>query len=437
MSLPLVSIIGRPNVGKSTIFNRIIKKRKAIVDDVPGVTRDRNVAKADWNGIGFLINDTGGYVPNSEKKIEKEVKEQVEESIKNSSLLLFVLDVRTGITDLDTEIGKMLLKSGKKVIPVINKVDNDIFELDANEFYRLGLGEIEKISALNGRNIGDLLDKITENISDEDYHKDEEESREIKVAVVGKRNVGKSSFVNAVLGERRMVVSDIPGTTRDSVDSLLRYKDTMIRLIDTAGLRKQKKIDENIEYYSALRTYGSIDQCDIAVVFVNAEEGITKNDLQIIDYCVDKMKGVLLVFNKWDLIDNKEEHYKEIIRENEDKLKGFIPFLTSSVLKNTRVKNILDTCIEIFNERNKKVETNKFNDFLQKVITKNPPPHYIGKKVDIKYGVQISQAPPVFLLFVNVIGGIKSNYKRYLEKEIRNSFGFEGVPFIIKFKKKK
>ena len=440
MSLPLVSIVGRPNVGKSTVFNRIIKKRKAIVDDIPGVTRDRNIYKTDWNGIDFMLNDTGGYVPNTEKKIEKEVKEQVDESIRNSSLILFVLDVKTGITDLDQKIGKLLLKSGKKIIPVINKVDNNMLEIDADEFYRLGLGELFKISALNGRNIGDLLDRITESFSDEDININAEgDEKEIKIAVVGKRNVGKSSFVNAVLGEKRMVVSDIPGTTRDSVDSLLQYKDSVIRLIDTAGLRKQQKMTENIEYYSSLRTYNTIDRCDIAAVFVDALEGITKYDMQILDYCVKKLKGIVLIFNKWDLVRKKEEYYKTLLKESNDKLKSinYIPMLTTSVLINTRVNNVLDMCIIVFNERSKRIETSIFNDLLQLLVKKNPPSHHMGKKVDLKFGVQVSNSPPVFLFFVNLLGGIKDNYKRYIENEIRNSFGFEGVPFVIKFKKKK
>ncbi len=440
MSLPLVSIVGRPNVGKSTVFNRIIKKRKAIVDDIPGVTRDRNIHKTDWNGIDFMLNDTGGYVPNTEKKIEKEVKEQVDESIRNSSLILFVLDVKTGITDLDQKIGKLLLKSGRKIIPVINKVDNNMLEIDADEFYRLGLGELYKISALNGRNIGDLLDCITESFADEDINLSTEgDEKEIKIAVVGKRNVGKSSFVNAVLGEKRMVVSDIPGTTRDSVDSLLQYKDSVIRLIDTAGLRKQQKITESIEYYSSLRTYNTIDRCDVAVVFVDALEGITKYDMQILDYCEKKLKGIVLIFNKWDLASKREEYYKTLLQESNDKLKtmNYIPMLTTSVLNNTRISGVLDMCIMVFNERSKRIDTSDFNDLLQELVKKNPPSHHMGKKVDLKFGVQVSNSPPVFLFFVNIIDGIKNNYKRYIEKEIRNSFGFEGVSFVIKFKKKK
>lgn len=308
MSIPKVTIVGRPNVGKSTIFNRIIKRRKAIVDDISGVTRDRNTFETDWNGFRFLLIDTGGYIPDTEKLIEKEVKEQVEVSIKESELILFVVDVKNGITKLDGEIGRILQKSGKNVVLAVNKVDNENLEIDADEFYKLGFSEISKIAALNGRNIGELLDKITQKFDSKNNYPDKKEENEIKIAIVGKQNVGKSSYVNAVIGEERMIVTEEPGTTRDSIDSLIRFKKKIIRIIDTAGLKKLKKIKENVDYYSLLRTYDSIDRSDISVVMVDAEEGLTKNDLQILDYCVKKMKGVLLVYNKWDKIKKKKSN---------------------------------------------------------------------------------------------------------------------------------
>ncbi len=439
MSIPLVSIVGRPNVGKSTIFNRVIKKRKAIVDRTHGVTRDRNTVETDWNGFEFLLTDTGGYIPDTEKEIEKEVKEQVEISINESDVILFAVDVKTGLTGLDSEIAKLLIKSGKKVIPVVNKVDNENTEILADEFYGLGLGELAKISALNGRNIGDLLDRITESHSFKKVISEEEDiEKEVKVAIIGKQNVGKSSYVNAVLGSKKMIVTEIPGTTRDSVDSVLKYKNKIIRVIDTAGLKKLKKIKENVEYYSSIRTFESIDRSDISVVMVDALEGITNNDLKIIDYCVKKLKGVLLVYNKWDIIEKKEGKYSSLEKETYFKLKSmdFIPMITISILKNIRVFNVLDMCIEIFKERIKKVNIKHLNEVLKNALEKSPPPSFSGKKVDIKFGTQVSTSPPIFLLFVNILKGIKIQYERYLKREIRNNFGFKGVPIVIKFRKK-
>jgi GTP-binding protein len=438
MSIPMVTIVGRPNVGKSTVFNRIIKKRKAIVDDISGVTRDRNTVETDWNGFRFLLTDTGGYIPNTEKLIEKEVKEQVEVSIKESDLILFVVDVRNGITKLDNEIGRILLKSGKNIVLAVNKVDNENLEVDADEFYKLGFSEMSKIAALNGRNIGELLDKITKKFDLKKNYPEEKDEKEVKIAIVGKQNVGKSSYVNAVIGEERMIVTEEPGTTRDSIDSLIKFKKIIIRIIDTAGLKKLKKIKEDVDYYSLLRTYESIDRSDISVVMVDAEEGLTKNDLQILDYCVKKMKGVLLVYNKWDKIKKKEEQYAFLEKETYFQLKNmnFIPMLTISVLENLRLFNVLDMCIKIFQERTKKVDTKLFNNVIQSSLKKYPPPVFLGKKINIKFGTQISVSPQIFLLFTNIPKGIKPNYKRYLEKEIRNNFGYIGVPILIKFKKK-
>ncbi len=439
MKLPLVSIVGRPNVGKSTVFNRILQKRKAIVDDVSGVTRDRNTMETDWGGFNFLLIDTGGYIPDTDKIIESKVKEQVEISIQESNVILFVVDVKTGITGLDNDIVKILLKSEKKVIPVVNKVDNENIALIADEFYRLGLGEPIKISALNGRNIGDLLDKIIENFKIQNVPEQKDVPEEIKIAIVGKQNVGKSSYFNAVLGKKKMIVSDIPGTTRDSIDSILKYKNKTIRIIDTAGLKKLKKIKENIEYYSSLRTYESIDRSDVTIMIVEADEGITNNDLKIIDYCVKKLKGVLLVYNKWDMIEKREEKYSSLTKETYSKLKSmrYIPMLTMSILENLRVFNVLDICINIFEERKKRLNIKQLNEVIKYAIDKRPPPSYAGKIISIKFGMQISAAPPVFLLFANDTRAIRADYKRYIEKTIRNNFGFKGVPIVIKLKRKK
>ena len=438
MKRPVVAIVGRPNVGKSTLFNRIIKKRKAIVDSMSGLTRDRHYESTDWDGTAFDVVDTGGYVPHPQEKMDAAVREQVEYSIQEAHLIIFVVDVMTGITDIDKEVSQLLLKSGKPVIPVVNKVDNEDREFDAPEFYKLGFGEPVPVSAIGGRRAGDLLDKIVQYIGKIGPVKDADDENEIKMAVVGKPNVGKSSFINALLQTRKMVVTDIPGTTRDAIDSFLKYKKMVFRLIDTAGLRKGTRGLEGVEYYSGIRALQSIDRSDIIVMMVDAQTGIERQDKKIMAYIIEKMKSMLIVYNKWDLVADEGEAVRALNKDTAGKLKmyNYFPSITISALEGRRVFKVLDMALDLFAERNKRVKTSALNEIIRDAVNAIPPNRFNGKKVDIKYCAQVETAPPVFVFSVNEPMGITPPYRRYLEKHIRQHFGFAGVPLSFKMKRR-
>ncbi|MFC1726009.1 ribosome biogenesis GTPase Der [candidate division KSB1 bacterium] len=435
--LPIVAIVGRPNVGKSTLFNRITKSRKAIVDDSPGITRDRNYKETYWSGTEFIITDTGGYDPKTKDIIAAQVKKQVESSIREADVIIFLLDLSTGITDLDFEINRILIKNPKKVITVINKVDNAEREFEADEFYKLGAENIFKISALIGRSIGDLLDEVISNLELRDS--EDEEEGIIKFVVAGKPNVGKSSFVNAVTGEERSIVTNIPSTTRDSIDSEFKRNKQKFKIVDTAGLRKKYKEFENVEYYANLRTIKSIEAADIILVIVDVEENISVQDLKIIDFSLQKGKSVIIGLNKWDLIEDKENHVKKVEEHLNNKLKlfDFIPYITISVLNKTRIWKVVDLIEEVYSHRNQRIETSVLNGLLRNIIEKNPPPHFSGKQVSIKYITQVKTSPPVFVLFVNEPKGLKTSYKRFLENKIREKYPFTGTPMILQMRKRK
>ena len=436
MKTPLVVIVGRPNVGKSTLFNRLVGKRDAIVDDTSGVTRDRNYGECEWSGKKFKIIDTGGYVPDSEDVFETAIREQVEIAVEEAQSILFVVDVRDGINPFDTEIMRLLRNSGRKFFLIVNKVDTKNFETGANDFYSLGVDKLYPISALNGKNLGDLLDEITAGFETET---EETEDPRLKIAIVGRPNSGKSSLSNALLGVNRSIVTEIPGTTRDSIDSVLKYYGEEIILIDTAGLRKKRKVKESIEFYSSIRSLKAIGECDIAVVLLDSQFGLESQDQKIIDEVVRWRKGLIIAVNKWDLVEkdsNTAHEYEQGIREKLG-TENYAQIIFISALTKQRIYKLMDMCKEVNDERKKKIPTNELNDFLLGEISKSPPPASpSGKEVKIKYIIQVGDYYPVFIFFCNYSKHVADNYKRFLENLIRNNYGFKGVPVTLSFKEK-
>lgn len=433
----IVAIVGRPNVGKSTLFNRILRKREAIVDDTSGVTRDRNYSLTEWAGIEFELLDTGGYVPDSDDVFERAIREQVSYAIHEADVILFVTDVTTGVTPFDEEIAAMLKKSGRTVVLAVNKVDNAQRELDALDFYSLGLGDPVAISALGGRNIGNMLDQVLAQTPQKGNHPISR-SDTIKITVLGRPNVGKSSYVNAILGHNKLIVTDIAGTTRDSIDTELKYQNQILTLIDTAGLRKKSRVTENIEYFSTVRTKNSLHRCDVAIVLLDATQGITDQDKKIIKSVVDDGKGVIIGVNKWDLLEKDTMTARKFELDIKDSFRdvSYVPVMFISALSKQRVFKLLDMAITVYNERQKQVKTVDLNKFLEGTIAQHHPPAYGDKYIKLNYITQVKTAPPVIVIFTNEPRGIKKNYRNFLENQFRGQFGFTGVPVKILFRKK-
>lgn len=436
MATPIVAIVGRPNVGKSTLFNRIIKRREAIVDSIAGVTRDRHYANTDWSGNKFVLIDTGGYMIDYENDIDKGIRFHVKEAIDECDVVLFVTDNKTGITDIDIEIAKILRKSKRPVILVANKVDDQTQEIYATEFMRLGFGEPFMVSASHGRKVGDLLDEIVGKFPS--AYDLEAEDDEIAIAILGRPNVGKSSIVNSLYGKEKMLVTDIAGTTRDSVDTIITRNEQRYRIIDTAGLRKKTKINEDLEYYSSLRTLKSLDRCHIVLVVVDVQEGIQNQDLKIIEMAMDARKGIMIILNKWDLIEKDDKTFKEYEEIARDRLKeaDYIHIVTTSATTKQRLYKMLDLSKELFEEWNKRIDTSELNKVVQKIVEMNRPPAHRGRFISIKYATQVSSAPPVFTFYTNYPKGIPDNYRSYLVNKLRDNFGFKGIPITVVFKKK-
>ena len=436
MKIPIVVIVGRPNVGKSTLFNRLIGKREAIVDNTSGVTRDRNYGEVEWSGKKFQLIDTGGYVPNSSDLFETAIREQVEIAISQADAIIFLVDARTGISPVDEEIAGLLRNSDKKYFLLANKVDSEKYEPMASEFYKFGVDKIYDVSALAGRKIGDFLDDLTA-----EFPQIENEAGDdrLKVAIVGRPNVGKSSLTNALLGFDRSIVTEIPGTTRDSLDSILKYYGEDIILVDTAGLRKKKRIEESIEFFSMLRTLRSIGECDVAVIMVDAVAGLDKQDQKIIDEAVRWRKGIVIAVNKWDLVEKDTNTARQYELAIKDKLgrTNYFPVIFISALTKQRIFRLIELVKEVNSERKKKIATNELNERLLEAIEKNPlPSTHTGKEIRIKYITQVGDHYPVFLFFSNYPKDIPDHYKRFLENKIRELFGFNGVPFTLSFKNK-
>jgi len=436
MKIPLVVIIGRPNVGKSTLFNRLVGKREAIIHDTSGVTRDRHYGDAEWAGKKYTLIDTGGYVPKSDDLFEKAIREQVEIAVAEADAILFMVDVRTGINPMDMEIANMLRTSDKKFFLLVNKVDSENFEAAAAEFYSLGVDKIYDISAVVGRNIGDMLDAFTA-----EFEKNEEGDTDprLKIAVVGRPNVGKSSLVNALLGEERNIVTDIPGTTRDSIHSVIKHYGEEIILVDTAGLRKKKKVLESIEFYSNIRTLKTIGECDVAVVMIDAQIGLEKQDQKIIDEVTRWKKGLIIAVNKWDLVEKDSKTSTLFEKAIYDKLGAvnYAEVIFISALTKQRIFKLLEVVKTIQSERSKRIPTKRLNDDLLEEIKNNPPPATpTGREIRIKYITQVGDYYPIFHFFCNYPKQVADNYKRFIENQIRKYYGFKGVPITLSFKEK-
>lgn len=436
MKTPLVVIVGRPNVGKSTLFNRLTKSQNAIVDDVSGVTRDRIYGEADWVGKNFRVMDTGGYVPDSGDLFESAIREQVEIALNEADAVLFVVDGRHGLSPIDKDIAKMLRTSNKPSFLLVNKIDSTEQSLYVSEFYSLGLENIFDIAAINGRNLGDFLDVLIEQIDFGDENEDEEDTR-LKLAIIGKPNVGKSSLTNALLGYDRSIVTNIPGTTRDSIDSIMKYHGEEIVLIDTAGLRRKTKIKENIEFYSNVRTYRALWESDVSIIMIDAVEGLDKQDQRIIQEAVRRRKGIIIAVNKWDLIEkdsNTARNYELSLKEKLGMV-DYVPVIFISALTKQRIYKLLDLAKQVKDERLKKIPTSQLNDELLGDIAKTPPPTTAtGKEIKIRYVTQVGEYYPIFFFFANDIKQIPESYRRFLENLIRKKYGFTGVPMTVSFK---
>lgn len=430
----IVAIVGRPNVGKSTLFNRMTESREAIVDEVSGVTRDRHYGTVEWAGGTFTLIDTGGYIQGSDDVFEAAIRDQVKIAMDEADVLLFIVDVTTGVTDLDLRVVDLLRKAGKPIVIGVNKVDNNARRNDASEFYSLGMGEFTCISSINGSGTGDLLDEIVSHLEVEE----EEESDLPKFAVVGKPNVGKSSLINTLLGEERNIVTDIAGTTRDSVTTRFNAFGFDFEIVDTAGLRKKGKVHESLEFYSVMRTIRAIEKADVCLLLIDATEGLTSQDLNIVHLVIRNKKGMVLCVNKWDLV-NKETNtmkaFEEDIREKTAPFTDF-PIITTSVLKKQRVLKAFEEGMKVYANRSLRIPTRKLNDYLLEVIQHTPPPAIKGKYIKIKYITQLPTATPAFAFFCNHPQYVKDPYKRFLENKIRAQYDFHGVPIQIYMRKK-
>ncbi len=436
MSSRIVAIVGRPNVGKSTLFNRLTETRAAIVDDVSGVTRDRQYGKAIWNGEEFSVIDTGGYVVGSDDIFEAEIRRQVELAMDEADLILFEVEVESGITDLDQSVAQMLRQSKKKVILVVNKVDNSQRYMEATEFYALGMGDYFAISSINGSGTGELLDEVIRQLPPE--KKDANDSEIPRFAVVGRPNAGKSSLINALIGEERNIVTDVAGTTRDSIETRYNKYDLDFYLVDTAGMRKKAKVNEDIEFYSVMRAVRSIEHADVCLLMIDATRGVEAQDLNIFNLAIKNKKGVVILVNKWDLIDKESNTAKQLEKVIKEKIAPFIdlPIIFISALTKQRIHKALETAVEVFQNRRQKVPTSKLNETLLPEIERTPPPSLKGKYIRIKYVTQLPTHTPSFAFYANLPQYIKEPYKRFLENKIRKNFDFHGVPIQIFMRKK-
>jgi GTP-binding protein len=431
----IVAIVGRPNVGKSTLFNRLIQSRQAIVHESSGVTRDRHYGKAFWNGQEFSVIDTGGYIHNSDDIFEEEIRKQVLLAIEEADAILFCTDVETGITDLDQTVAEILRKVNKPVFLVVNKADNNKRFLEANEFYTLGLNNLFPVSAVSGSGTGELLDEVVASFTKKE---DDEVIYIPRFAIVGRPNVGKSSLVNALLGEDRHIVTPISGTTRDSINTRYQKFGLDFFLVDTAGVRKKGKVTEDIEFYSVMRAIRAIENSDVCLLMIDATEGIKAQDINIFGIIQRNRKGVVILVNKWDLVEKDTHTTKSFTKEIHDRIAPFtdVPILFVSALTKQRVLKGLETAIEVYNNRNQKVPTARLNELLQDAIAAYPPPAEKGKFVKIKYATQLPNPTPAFAFFCNLPQYVKEPYKRYIENRIRESFKFTGVPIQIFFREK-
>ena len=431
----IVAIVGRPNVGKSTLFNRLTETRDAIVDEMEGVTRDRQYGKSVWNGIDFSVIDTGGYIMSSDDVFETEIRKQVILAIEESDAILFLVDVTTGITGFDESVAEMLRKVTKPVLLAVNKVDNNARQYEAQEFYKLGISELFCISSINGSGTGELLDALVSSfkkslpVITEDLP---------KFAIVGRPNVGKSSLVNALIGEERHIVTPISGTTRDSIYTRYNKYNHNFYLVDTAGLRKKGKVHEDLEYYSVIRSVRAIENSDVCLVLIDAKAGIESQDLNIVSLALRNNKGIVILINKWDLVEKETHTARDYESQLKEKLKPFtdVPVLFISAKTKQRIHKVLETAVEVHENRKRRISTSELNSLMAGVIEAFPPPAVKGKFIKIKYVTQLPNKTPSFAFFCNLPQYIKDPYKRYLENKLRENFNFTGVPIRIFMRKK-
>ena len=430
-----VAITGRPNVGKSTFFNRLLEQRKAIVEDTPGVTRDRQYGVAEWNGKNFNVIDTGGFVPDSEDVFEREIRKQVQIAVEEANAVLFVVDAATGITGLDDAMADILRRSTKPVFLVVNKVDNHDRLLEASEFYSLGFENIFFISAMSGSGTGDLLDAVTKIITEEN---DPEEAEVPKFAIIGQPNVGKSSLLNALVGQDRTIVSEIAGTTRDTIHTRYKMYQKDFILIDTAGIRRKTKVHEDIEFYSVIRAIKALDEADVCLLLLDAEKGIAAQDLNIFSLAAKKGKGIVVLVNKWDLVEKETNTAKEYEKKLKERLAPFtdVPILFISALEKTRIFKAMEVALDVDANRRKKINTSELNDVMLKAVEAHHPPVVRGNPIKIKYITQLPTPVPSFAFFCNFPDDIKTPYRNYLENKLREHFHLTGVPIRIYFRKK-
>ena len=434
--MSLVSIVGRPNVCKSTLFNRLVGHRQAIVDETAGTTRDRHYGKTDWNGKEFSIIDTGGYAVNTDDIFEDDIRRQVMLAIDEADLILFMVEVKTGVTDLDMMMADVLRRSGKKVLVVCNKVDNYDLIYQSHEFYSLGLGDIFCISSMSGSGTGDLMDEILKQLPEDAKAEVEEDLP--RITIVGRPNVGKSSLTNALLGEERNIVTNIAGTTRDSIHTRYNKYGMDFYLVDTAGMRKKGKEMEDLEFYSVMRSIRAIENSDVCILMLDAQQGLESQDLNIHNLIVRNRKGCVIVVNKWDLIEKESNTMKEWKEFLEKKLAPFndIPIIFTSVLNKQRILEVLQQAIRVYNSRKRRVPTSELNDYILPIIEDYPPASTKGKYIRIKYATQLPTPTPQFAFFVNLPQYIKESYRRYLENKMREQWDFSGVPIQIYFRQK-
>lgn len=429
--LPVVAVVGRPNVGKSTFFNRVLGRRVAIVDDRPGVTRDRNFARADWAGHHFFIVDTGGMIEGSDQPLDRSVRKQALHAMDEADVILFLVDGQAGIHPLDEAISELFRKTTKPVLVVVNKMDNLPRDTAYHEFWALGLGEPLPVSAISGKGSGDLLDAVVARLPEGPEHPEEEGL--VRVAVIGKPNVGKSSLVNRLFGEERVVVSEDAGTTRDPVDTPMRYHGRTLVFVDTAGLRRQSRVKDDVEYYSALRTSRVVRDADVCLALVDATEPLHVQDLRVVEEAWEAGAGVILLVNKWDLLE-KDTHtapaWERHVRERAPFLR-WIPVFFVSALTGQRVRKTLDEVLRVADERNRRIETSDVNEALREIVARQPPPHHRGRPVRLKYATQVTTAPPTFVLFSNFPKAVPAHYIRYVHNGFRERWGFLGSPIRI------
>lgn len=432
----IVAIVGRPNVGKSTLFNRFVESRKAIVDDVSGVTRDRIYGKCLWNGVEFSVIDTGGYVANSDDVFEEQIRKQVHLALEEADVVLFVVDVEAGITDLDADMAILMRRTKKPVLVVVNKVDNHQRQPDAQEFYALGLGELYTISSMSGSGTGELLDEVVKLLPDTPQVEEEEELP--KFTVVGRPNVGKSSFINALIGEERNIVTDIAGTTRDALHTRYNKFGYDFIIIDTAGLRKKAKVKEDLEFYSVLRSVRTIEEADVCLLMIDADRGMEAQDVNIFNLIIRNRKGVVILVNKWDLVEKDNYTTGKFQKEIRERLEPFddVPVIFISALTKQRIHKALETAVNVYKSRSQKIKTSDLNEVMLKAIEAYPPPAWKGKYIKIKYCTQLPTTTPSFAFFANLPQYIKEPYKRYLENQLRENFDFTGVPIQVYFRQK-